>query len=204
MTTTVIGIVGSYRRGRTIDRAVSSVLEGAAEGGAETRKFHLLDEPIGFCSNCRSCMQAGPELRRGACVQDDAMGGMMDAIDAADAVVFGAPINMGSTTALMKRFLERLAPYSYWPWGQARAPVYRVARPDKAAVLVTSAATPGPLRWLLLRGAMDPLNRTARSVGAAVTDSLYLGGVCPDKDSTLPEAALARARTAGARLARRG
>ena len=33
----VVGIVGSYRKGKTIDTAVSALLEGAKDKGAETK-----------------------------------------------------------------------------------------------------------------------------------------------------------------------
>ncbi len=47
----VVGIVGSYRKGKTIDSAVSAVLEGAQAKGAETKKIYLIDEHIEFCTN---------------------------------------------------------------------------------------------------------------------------------------------------------
>ena len=53
----VVGIVGSYRKGGIIDNAVSSVLDGAQECGAETKKIYLLDKHIEFCANCRTCTQ---------------------------------------------------------------------------------------------------------------------------------------------------
>lgn len=201
MASEVVGIVGSYRKGKTVDSAVAAVLEGASEAGAETRLFHLVEQDMGFCTNCRSCMQKPDVSPRGRCVQDDAMGPILDAVDRAGAVVFGAPINMGSTSAIMKRFVERLAPYSFWPWGEARAPAYRIRRPDKRAALVWSAATPALLRRVMLSGAADPLERAARSVGAKVTTSLYFGGVCPDRDACLSDADLDRARRAGRELA---
>ena len=37
----ILGIVGSYRKGRTIDQAVSWVLAAARTNGAETKKIYL-------------------------------------------------------------------------------------------------------------------------------------------------------------------
>ncbi len=193
----VVGVVGSYRRGRTMDTAVATVLEGAAARGAETRQIHLLDVPVQFCTNCRSCMQEASVGRRGRCVQDDGLEALLDTLDAADGLVLGAVINTGSTAALFKRFVERLAPYSYWPWGEARAPVQRVARPDKKAVLVSSGATPSPMRKVMLPYALDPLKRAAGSLGADVVAAVYLGGVCDQRGATLSDSALAKARRAG-------
>ena len=75
----ITAIVGSYRKGGVIDRAVEELLTAAREAGAETKKIYLIDEPIEFCTNCRVCtQQAGVE--RGECVTDDRMGAILDTI----------------------------------------------------------------------------------------------------------------------------
>ena len=196
----VVGIVGSYRKGKTIDSAVSAVLEGAEAKGAETKKIYLLDEHIEFCTNCRSCAQEKVESRRGKCVHDDDMESILAEIDEADAVVLGAPINFGNVTAIMKRFIERLIPYSYWPWGKAVAPVHRIEKTDKKAVTVTSSACPAFIGRILMPGALSMLKKAARIMGAKVVKSLYFGPVCGDKDSQLSEKALLKAQRAGEEL----
>ena len=62
----LLGIVGSYRRDGIIDSAVSEVLKGAGDRGAEAEKIYLLDYQIEFCRNCRSCMQEPGNDRRAA------------------------------------------------------------------------------------------------------------------------------------------
>ena len=94
MAAKVIGIVGSYRKGKTIDSALSAVLEGAEAGGAETKKINLLDKHIEFCTNCRSCTQKKIEGRRGKCVHNDDMENILSEIDKSDAVVLGSPVNI--------------------------------------------------------------------------------------------------------------
>ncbi|MHC4171369.1 MAG: flavodoxin family protein [Planctomycetota bacterium] len=197
----VVGIVGSYRKGKTIDNAVSAVLEGAKATGAETKKFYLLDEHIEFCTNCRSCAQEKVEARRDKCVHNDDMEGILTEIDNADAVVLGAPINLGNVTAIMKRFIERLAPYFYWPWGEKVAPVNRIVKVDKKAVTVTSSACPAFIGRILMPGALSMLKKAARIMGASVAKSLYFGPVCYQKDSQLSEKALLKAHKAGEKLA---
>jgi hypothetical protein len=54
---TVLGIVGSYRKGGHIDTAVSAILASAATAGANTQKVYLQDQHIEFCTNCRHCLQ---------------------------------------------------------------------------------------------------------------------------------------------------
>jgi len=196
----VVGIVGSYRRGKTIDSAVSAVLEGAKAGGAETKNINLLDKHIEFCTNCRSCAQKKVEGRRGKCVHNDDMDGIMTEIDDADAVVLGSPVNFGTVTALMKRFIERLIPYGYWPWGEALAPVNRIAKADKKAIIVTSSACPAFFGRILMPSALGTLKKAAKVMGAKVIKSLYFGPVAGKEDAQLSEKALLKARKAGEAL----
>jgi len=196
----VIGIIGSYRKGKTSDSAVSAVLDGAKAGGAETKKINLLDKHIEFCTNCRSCAQKKVEGRRGKCVHNDDMDGIMTEIDDADAVVLGSPVNFSTVTALMKRFIERLIPYGYWPWGKALAPVNRIVKTDKKAVIVTSSACPAFLGRILMPGALGTLKKAAKVMGAKVIKPLYFGPVAGKEDAQLSEKALLKARKAGEAL----
>ena len=196
----VVGIVGSYRKGKTIDSAVSAVLEGAKAKGADTKKIYLIDMHVEFCTNCRSCAQEKVESRRGKCVHDDEMEGILAEIDEAEAVVLGSPINLGSVTAIMKRFIERLVPYCYWPWGQAVAPAHRIEKADKTAVTITSSACPAFIGRILMSGALSTMKKAARFMGAKVVKSLYFGPVCYQKESQLSEKALLKAKRAGEKL----
>ena len=199
MAVKVVGIVGSYRKGKTIDGAVSAILEGAKGKGAQTKKIYLLDKHIEFCTNCRSCTQEKVEGRRGKCVHNDDMDNILTEIDDSDAVVLGSPVNFSTVTALMKRFIERLIPYGYWPWGKALAPVNRIVKADKKAVIVTSSACPAFIGRILMPGALGTLKKAAKVMGAK---SLYFGPVAGSEDSQLSEKALRKARKAGEELVR--
>ena len=200
MAVKVVGIVGSYRKGKTIDSAVSAILEGARAGGAKTKNINLLDKHIEFCTNCRSCAQKKVEGRRGKCVHNDDMDGIMTEIDDADAVVLGSPVNFSTVTALMKRFIERLIPYGYWPWGEALAPVNRIVKADKKAIIITSSACPAFLGRILMPGALGTLKKAAKVMGAKVIKSLYFGPVAGKEDAQLSEKALLKARKTGEAL----
>jgi putative NADPH-quinone reductase len=194
----VVAIVGSYRKGGTVDSAVDAILEGAKSRGAEVSKIYLLDKHIEFCTNCRSCTQmVGPE--RGKCVQQDDLESILSQIEAADAVVLGAPINFFNVNAMFRRFMERLVVYTYWPWDKPGAPSTRTKVTKKAA-LVTSAAMPGFL-IRLSTGAPRALKVTARVVGAKPIATLCIGYSAVHPRQQLPGATLRKATKIGASLA---
>jgi len=202
MAVKVLGIVGSYRRGGTIDQAVSEVLAGAAEAGAGVEKIYLLDRHVEFCTNCRRCTQL-PGPGPGPCIHQDAMAGLIAAIESADALVVGAPVNSGGVNALTQRFIERLVGFVYWPWGQPAPKLRRAGRPRKVAVLVTSSAMPAFMARLTT-GAMRTLKQAAKVVGARPAATLYAGQAAVAERPVLEQRLVRRARRAGRRLARMG
>lgn len=198
MSSKVVAVVGSYRKGGMIDQAVEAVLAGAREKGAETHKIYLADQHIEFCSNCRQCEQTpGPE--RGMCVQHDDLEPMLEEIEAADAVVLGSPVNYYNATALFRKFMERLIGYTYWPWGKA-APSERTTVCKRRAVLVASAAMPG-FCIPLLTGTAKALRLTARMLGARPVGRLWIGFAAGSPNPVLSPGNLKRARQMGMRLA---
>ncbi|MDH4238079.1 MAG: flavodoxin family protein [Phycisphaerae bacterium] len=201
MGNTIVGIVGSYRKGRMIDSAVTEILKGAESMGAKTVKIYLTEKQIEFCNNCRSCMQEAGE-KRGECVHEDDMEEMLQQIDEADGYVLGSPVNLGTVTAIMKRFMERLAVYAYWPWGKIAAPKFRNDKLNKKAVIVTSFTPPAFIGRLLLSGAPKVLKYMAKVLGARVVKILYFGMVGERPEAGLDEKSLRRAFKAGEELAR--
>ncbi len=201
MSVTVVAIVGSYRKGKTIDSVVSAALQGAEDAGAGTKKICLLDMRIEFCSNCRTCMQEKGGPTRGKCVHNDDMDGILEQIDRADAVILAAPVNVGNVTAIMKQFVERLAPYAYWPWGEAPSPAPRIRRRRKKAVIITSSACPAFIGKVVYRSTLGLLKTASRFIGADVTKSLYFGLAAGKEDSQLSDKAMLKARKVGRKLA---
>ncbi|MHC4156406.1 MAG: flavodoxin family protein [Planctomycetota bacterium] len=195
----IVGIVGSYRKGHIIDGAVSAVLEGAQEAGAQTKKIYLLDKHIEFCDNCRACTQE-KDVSRGKCVHDDDMEEILREIDGADGIVLGSPVNFSTVTALMKRFIERLIVFVYWPWTNA-GPKMRSKTPDKKAVLVTSSAAPAFMGRIMMPNALSVMKAAAKCIGAKVIARLYFGLVAGEKNRKLDPKALAKAFEAGWQLA---
>lgn len=195
----VIGIVGSYRKGGTIDSAIDAILDAARAAGADTSKLYLIDQHVEFCTNCRSCMQREGEAR-GACIHHDAMAGLLDQIAAADALVLGSPMNFGTVTAVTKRFMERLACMGYWPWG-APAPRFRIQTPGKKAVVVASAAAPAFIACIQ-SNMVGLMKKALRVMGARTIGVLYIGMAATERHQPLSPRALARARRLGEKLVR--
>ena len=193
----ILAINGSYRRDGITDQAVDELLAEASRRGAEVEHVHLRDYPIEFCRNCRECMRQ-PGDAPGRCVIGDGMADIVKKIEQADSLVFAAPTNFSAVTALFKRFMERLAPYGYWPWG-TMAPIFRKARgPKKPAVVITSCAAPG-LLGRLTYGTNQSLKVATKTVGGKIVGRMFMGLAAKEPAQELP----ARARNRAARLAPR-
>ena|SRR5579863_2076228 len=193
----VVAVLGTYRKGETIDMAVEAILEGARSKRATTSTIYLTDRHIEFCANCRQCTQApGPE--RGKCKKNDDLDAIVAEIEAADAVVLATPVNFGNATAVFRQFMERLIGCSYWPWGHA-APKARSHVPTLRAALVASSGAPGFL-IPLATGTKTALRTTAKILGARPVASLWIGLSAGEPHHQLSARKLAKARRIGMKL----
>jgi multimeric flavodoxin WrbA len=168
----ITAIIGSYRKGGIIDSAVDEILASAREEGAETVKVYLMDKHIEFCTNCRTCTQQLGQ-KRGECPIEDDMCSILDEIERSDAIVLASPMNFGTVTALMKRFIERLVCFSYWPWGKA-APRIRNKLINKRAVIVSSSAAPSFMARLMT-GIIGLMKKVSELLGARTVGVLFIG-----------------------------
>lgn len=195
----ILAINGSYRKGGMTDQAVEKLLEHLHAMGAATEHIKLREHPIGFCRNCRQCMQQ-PGDAPGVCALNDGMVDLIRKIENADAYVFAAPTNFSSATALFKRFSERLAVYGYWPWGKP-APVFRRAKmPKKPVVIVSSCAAPSLLGRLTYVTNKN-LRIAAKTIGGKVVGSMVTGWAAKKPEQALPRRAKRRARALAPKLA---
>jgi len=194
----ITAIVGSYRKDGVIDQAVDEMLAAAREAGAETTKIYLADTRIEFCTNCRLCAQQ-EGAARGLCPIADQMGDVLDQVEASDAIILASPTNFATVTALMKRFIERLVCYAYWPWGMA-APKVRNRQMPRRAVLVASSAAPALLARLGTP-IVKLLKQAAGLLGAKTVGVLFIG-LAARKDRQDPgERIRKKARLLGKKLA---
>ena len=202
--TRIVAIVGTYRRNGIIEQTVDAILQAAREDGAEVEKIDLKEKSIEFCTNCRKCTDPkAPEMRRTDCIFNDDMEAICAALDRADGIVLAAPVNFFTVTALMKRFIERLLVYVYWPWGKSSLPKPRVKKLDKKAVVMTASACPALLGRWLMPNAMGVMKSAARLAGAKVVRKLYFGMVCGEENQQLSPSQVEKAQAAGRLLVRR-
>lgn len=193
----VVAVLGTYRKGGTLDTAVEAILEGARARRAATSTIYLTDKHIEFCTNCRQCTQEpGPE--RGRCRQQDDLDAIVSEIEAADAVVLATPVNCGNATAIFRCFMERLIGCSYWPWGRPAPEVRSHVRTLKAALVATSAM-PGFL-IPMATGTRSALRMAACILGARPVASLWIGLSGGELDPQPSRRVLARARRIGRKL----
>lgn len=193
-------IIGSYRKGGVIDQAVDEMLQAAREEGAQVSKVYLSDIRIEFCTNCRLCAQKDGAAR-GFCPIADELGALLDRIEASDSIILASPTNFATVTALMKRFIERLVCYAYWPWGKP-APKPRNRQMPRRAVLVGSSAAPA-LMARLGTSLVKLLKQAAGLLGARTVGVLFIGLAAREERQSPSERIRKKARLLGRKLAHR-
>ncbi len=176
----ILAVVGSYRKGKTIDTLVDKAIEGAKSmGDTQIDKINLIDQSIQYCKNCMVCLQDDPDKPLADCVISDDMDTLHQLVDQADAYIFGTPVNMGAVTAVMKTFLERIC------WIHAKpgrypikgCPTPRSGRKKQAIIIVSSGAVPTYLR-MFCDDATSCIKSTVKcSLNASVIGSMYAGGI---------------------------
>lgn len=96
----VLGVAGSPRTGNT-SFCMQEALYVVEEMGLETEFISLHGKNIAPCRSCGRCREED------ACSINDDMEDINAKIGAADGIIFGTPVFMGSMTAQMKILLDR-------------------------------------------------------------------------------------------------
>lgn len=193
----VTAIVGSYHKKGIIDSVIDEILAASVEEGADVTKIYLVDKQIEFCENCRQCTQV-KELKRGKCPLNDDMSSILDEIDLSDAIILGSPMNFGTTTAIFKRFIERLICLTYWPW-KSLSPRTRNKHKYKTAVIVVSSAAPSFLTRLQ-KGIVGILKNSASLLGARTIEVFYVGLAARKQKQEISQKTRKKARLLGKKL----
>lgn len=178
-----LGIVGSARRWGNSELMVRQVLQGAQAGGGSAQMIRLTSLRLDSCTGCMRCAIAGKP-----CPLDDDMAWLVDAIQAADALVLAAPTYFLGPAAVIKLVLDRLLMVS--------APGAGNPQPLRPAVTVITA---GLADW---RGVSLPyLNALVAAFGFQPIESLTAVAPGPG-EVLLDDVLMAQALAAGERLGR--
>lgn len=104
---TILAFNGSPRKKENTSTLLQSALDGAASVGAKTRLVHLYSLNYKGCISCYQCKRISGKSLDKCAVKDD-LSPIFEAVEQADAVLFGSPIYFGNITGEMRSFLERL------------------------------------------------------------------------------------------------
>ena len=196
----IIGINASPRKKANTETLVTTMLEGAAEKGAETRLVNLRDLQINGCLGCEGCKK-----QLGKCVQKDDLTTLMQEMTTYDAILMGTPVYWYHVSAQFKILVDRL--YSFFEIGED---------PETGEQTFSSAFPAGrKMVFLISRGDPEPpamlpqfynhldewLTMIPLSLGAGHYEIFHQYGAALDRkaarnDSTLLE----KARATGAGL----
>ena len=177
----VVAIMGSYRKGKTIDTLVDHAIEGikAVQPTAEIEKITLIDRHIQYCRNCGVCRKDDPAKPIARCAINDDMQEILPLMGEADAYVFGVPIFEGTVNAVTKTFLERIC----WTFARpGRWPVKGCPEPrsadKKQAIAILSSGIIVPLLRMFCDDATKLIRSTiGDSLNTKLIGTLYAGGV---------------------------
>jgi multimeric flavodoxin WrbA len=107
----VLAINGSPRKQCNTATLLNKALEGASSKGAETEIINLYDFNFVGCTSCFACKLKDGESY-GHCAFKDEITPLLERIADVDVLILGSPIYLGTSTGVMRSFLERLVfPY---------------------------------------------------------------------------------------------
>jgi multimeric flavodoxin WrbA len=177
----IVAIMGSYRKGRTIDTLVDRAIAGAlaARPDAKIDKIVLIDRHIEYCRNCCACRNDDPSKSVATCVIKDDMQAIYPLLEQADAFIFGTPINMSHETAVMKTFMERvcfvLAKPGRYPLKGCPAP--RTAKKKRAIAIMSAGVVPTFMRMFCDEATALIKDFCGCILNARLVGSMYAGAV---------------------------
>lgn len=104
----ILAINGSPRKKWNTATLLDHALEGAREGGAQTKRVDLYAHEYKGCISCFECKKIGGK-NYGHCAVKDGLTPLLEEAGEADALILGTPIYFGAETGMFRSFFERLA-----------------------------------------------------------------------------------------------
>jgi len=102
MSKKVLVISSSPRRGGNSDLLCDQFVAAAKKAGNHAEKVFLKDKKINYCQGCGACVGGAK-----ACPQKDDMGGVLEAMVAADVIVMATPVYFYTMCGQMKTVIDR-------------------------------------------------------------------------------------------------
>ena len=133
----VLGIYGSPRKKGNTDLMLDAFLEGAAAGGADTRRLYVRDLDIRGCLGCGHCDKAG------TCIQQDAMVEVYPLLEQATHIVIASPIYFYGITGQLKLLVDRSQALFMKKLLAAKQGGATAADPARKGFLLSAGATRG-------------------------------------------------------------
>lgn len=158
------------REGNTLIM-IEEFLKGAEEAGAETENIILAEKNIGYCKGMFECWLKTP----GSCKMRDDMDTLIPKFMTSDIVVFACPVYFDNVPALMKNFIERLAPVLLPHFEEDEIGEYRHAKRYKKYpkfAVISNAGLPGQTNFEVERLFF---RRLARAFHTELIAEIYRG-----------------------------
>ena len=195
--TTILGINASPRKKANTHTLVETILDAAAENGAQTRQVNLRELSINGCLGCEGCKK-----QLGRCVQKDDLTPLLQEMAAADAIVLGAPVYWYQVAAQFKILVDRL--YSFFSietdpdTGKQKTKSAFPAGKKIIIVLSRGDDEPTPVLPHFYKYLDEWISIIPASLGASSSEIFHQYGAHLDrKSATNDETLLEKARQAG-------
>lgn len=158
------------REGNTLIM-VEEFLKGAEEAGAETENIILAEKDIKYCKGKFKCWLSTP----GKCTIHDDMDNLLPKFMNSDIVVFACPVYFDNVPAVMKNFIDRLAPVLLPHFEEDIKGEYRHSKrygKYPKIVVISNAGLPGQTNFEVVSFFF---RRLARSLHTEIIGEIYRG-----------------------------
>lgn len=188
----ILAVIGSPRKRSNTTILLNELVAGAESAGAEVQTIVPFKMNIGPCIACDGCYKTG------RCIVKDDFQQVYDTVLDTDVLVIATPIYFGAVSAQVKVFIDRFQ--CFW----ARRDIAREPMPPGPAgkprkgVLIAISGIDKPI---MFQGARTTMDFVMRSLEGEMYAELAYGGYDEREAIRENDAALARAREIGRRLA---
>lgn len=189
----IVAIDGSMIAGGSVARAVETAARAAERAGADVFRVRLYDAFRESCLDCGACRSGR------SCPLPASLTPLLEAVEAADGLIFGGPSSRGFVADEMNALLDRLVrKFSHGRIGEVASLGCRGV--GRHAVIITQAGVPLPDPLARLAEQASPLRRKLASRGIQTVGCLRVSSAW--SDPRYRDHANGRASVLGKRLVR--